>query len=186
MPRVLKVGALALAGAIIATVALGALYDVKPYVVPTNSMEPAIGNGDRILAISGSVERGDIVTVRPNGERTAVFVTTKTISSRTFVKRLIGLPGELVGARGGRVFVCAATVADAQNGHASGCRFLREPYAIGRTLPFTARIPSDRYLLLGDNRENSEDSRSWGPVLRSQIERRVVFRYWPLSRIGIP
>ena len=186
MPRVLKVGGLALGLAIVAAVALGALFDVKPYVVPSDSMVPSIGVGDRILSINGSVERGDIVTVHPNGENLAVFSTTKTISSRTFVKRLIGLPGDLVGAQGGRVFVCAAAVTDARNGSASGCRFLREPYAIGLTLPFMLRIPRDRYLVLGDNREDSEDSRSWGPVLRSQIERRVVFRYWPPSRIGIP
>ena len=186
MARVLKVVGLGLAVAIISAVALGALFDVKPYVVPSDSMVPSIGVGERILAIGGSVERGDIVTVRPNGENLAVFPTTKTVSSRTFVKRLIGLPGELVGAHAGRIFVCAPAVGDAQNGSASGCRFLREPYAIGRTLPFTLRIPRDRYLVLGDNREDSEDSRSWGPVLSSQIERRVVFRYWPPSRIGIP
>ena len=186
MPRALKVGGLVIGVALIAAVVLGALFDVKPYVVPSISMAPAIGRGERVLSIGGSVERGDIVTVRPNGENLAVFATTKTISSRTFVKRLIGLPGELVGAHAGRVFICTAAVTAAEKGAAQGCRFLREPYAIGRTLPFTMRVPRDRYLVLGDNRELSEDSRSWGTVLRSQIGRRVVFRYWPPARIGIP
>ena len=186
MPRALRIGGIVVAAATLTLVALCALTDMKPYVVPSASMSPGIRQGERIISIGGAIERGDVVTVRPNGDGTDVFATTETISSRTFVKRLIGEPGEVVGARAGRVFVCRPGVADAADGTAAGCRFLHERYALGSTLPFTTRVPRDRYLLLGDNREGSEDSRSWGTVLRSQIERRVVFRYWPPWRIGIP
>ena len=153
--------------------ALGGVFDVviegfayRTYKVPTESMVPTIGVGDHfmvdILGADDPLERGDIVIFRfpGNGER-------------DFVKRVIGLPGETVEIRGQAVSVDG--------------RELDEPYALHTTPgslpkrdefgPF--RVPEGTYFMLGDNRENSYDSRMFGPVERERITGRALYLYFP-------
>lgn len=101
----------------------------------------------------------------------------KPIEQKTnvrLVKRVIGVPGDEVDIRDGKVFV---------NG-----KVLDEPYVKGQTfqrdLQFPVRIPKDKFLVLGDNREVSKDSRSFGLIERCQIEGKAIFRFWPLNRFG--
>jgi signal peptidase I len=157
----------------------------KPYRIPTSSMEPTLhcavpGNGclgkssDRVIAASvvydfRSPARGDIV----------VFKAPELARSRceeggTFVKRIVGLPGELVTERRGIVYV--------------GGNQLIEPYIdpsrrdrLTRSWP---RVPKGQYFVMGDNRANSCDSREWGPVPRSSLIGPVVATYWPFGRFG--
>ena len=158
----------------------------KPYRIPSGSMEPTLhcakpGDfcrarfSDRVLVNRlayrfGSPKRGQIV----------VFKAPKAAAKcgageggSTFVKRLIGLPGELVSEREGFVSI---------DGKA-----LREPYVepgLRDHRTGSWRVPSGRYFLLGDDRANSCDSRVWGSVPRSSLIGPVIVTYWPPNRIS--
>jgi signal peptidase I len=158
---------------------------VNPYRIPTSSMEPTLhcarpqpgcesGYSDRVLANRfiyhfKDPERGDIV----------VFETPPAVEQHcsgggdVFVKRLIGLPGDVVAERRGRVFV-------------NGGR-LDEPYiGPGNRDARTGRwtVPRGEYFFMGDNREDSCDSRDWGSVPRANLVGPVFSVYWPPQRIG--
>ena len=86
------------------------LWFVKPYRVPSQSMEQTLHVGDRILAARflyhlTDPSRGDIIVFHPNGRGSDVFQTDHA-SSQNYVKRLIGLPNEWVGSSGGKVYIC--------------------------------------------------------------------------------
>jgi len=173
---------------------LGQAFVVKPYRVPTPSMVPTLEPGDRVLADRLSLDfsspsRGEIIVFHPPhckaGHNDSSGVCTspqldlrKGLAGTTFVKRVIGLPGETVWASGGHVWVKDPGKKPVQ---------LNEPYTHGQAttnLPRTA-IPSGYYLMLGDNRRISEDSRIWGLEPRDGLIGIARVRYWPLGRIGI-
>ncbi len=170
---------------------------LKPYRIPSASMEPTFEPGDRVLAAQhwyglGDPGRGDIVVFHPNGLGDAVFRSRRP-STRTFVKRVVALPGETAGTIAGRVYVCRRGVKPGAEAPAQtpGCAFLAEPYARGLTFqcdgeqPYGPEtVPAGEYLLLGDNRADSEDSRCFGTIPSGQIVGRVLVRYWPFGRIG--
>jgi signal peptidase I len=177
---------LTIAIAIAAVLAIKA-WVVNPYRIPSSSMEPTLhcargplNDGcearfsDRVLANRfiyhfKDPERGDII----------VFDTPPEAEQRcggaggTFVKRLIGLPGERIAQREGVIYINEAP--------------LREPYLDGRrdeaTFPERA-IPAGHYFMMGDNRGQSCDSRVWGAVPRSNLIGEVFAVYWPPQRIG--
>jgi signal peptidase I len=102
-------------------------------------------------------------------------VEQKCGAGGTFVKRLIGLPGEVVSERDGIVFIDG--------------KMLNEPYISPDRRDHEpprswARIAPDHYFFMGDNRSQSCDSRVWGTVPRSDLIGEVFFVYWPPSRIG--
>jgi len=136
--------------------------------VPSGSMEPTIMVGDRfwtdkLFLRFGSIARGDIVVFDP---------PPPIQSPYPFIKRVIGLPGETVEVRDGLVFI---------NGEALDEPYIAEPprYHYG---PVT--IPEGQYLVLGDNRNLSNDGHEWGLLDRDRIFARAVFRIWPFDRIG--
>ena len=175
--------------AVTIVVAIGVVLALKewvvaPYRIPSSSMEPALhcaqpGDGcrasysDRVLACRicldfSTPSRGDIVVFKTPPE-----AAQKCGEGGTFVKRLIGLPGETVSERSGYVFVDG--------------RALKEPYVKYRdTQSGSWRVPKGEYFFLGDNRAQSCDSRQWGSVPRGNLIGTVFFRYWPPNRIGIP
>lgn len=136
---------------------------VQPVKVEGIAMEPALKNGDRIL-IDRSVdklERGDIITFYYPIE-----------PSKSYLKRIVGLPGETVEIRDGKVLI---------NGEQ-----LDEPYVApenNRAMPGRKeiRLPVDSYYVLGDNRDNSNDSRVWGPLQRKFIYGKFVRKYYSTS-----
>jgi signal peptidase I len=155
-----------------------------PYRIPSASMEPTFhcGGGpgchgsfsDRVLANRFIYRFRD----PRRGERVVFHAPARAAvdcsGGGVFVKRLIGLPGDLVSERDGFVYV-------------NGQR-LDEPYvkaserdAMTKTWP---RIPSDHYFFMGDNRVNSCDSRVWGPVPRSALIGPVFAIYWPPHRLS--
>ena len=173
---------------------LGQAFVVKPYRVPTPSMVPTLEPGDRVLADRLTLDfsnpgRGDIVVFHPphclpgHNDSTGVCTTPDLklrsgLANTTFVKRVIGLPGETVWARGGHIFVKDKGKTAVQ---------LHEPYTDGQPtndLP-KERIPSGYYLMLGDNRSISEDSRTWGLEPRGGMIGIARVRYWPLGRLGL-
>jgi signal peptidase I len=174
---------------------LAQAYVIKPYQVPTPSMEPTLMVGDRVLADRLTLDfesphRFQIVVFHPptcvagHMAQGACNTTNRTfrngVSSTTYIKRVIGLPGETVWFAKGRVWV-----QDPGKTPFS----LSEPYVFGHNatagaaLPRT-HIPAGYYLMLGDNRAVSDDSRSWGLEPRAGIIGVARARYWPLSRIG--
>ncbi|EDX76428.1 signal peptidase I [Coleofasciculus chthonoplastes PCC 7420] len=139
--------------------------------IPSGSMEPTLQINDRLIIDKISYnfrqpQRGDIV----------VFSPTEALKQQNFkdafIKRVIGLPGETVEVKGGRVYV---------NDQALREQYIEEEpeYSYG---PVT--VPEDNYLVLGDNRNNSYDSHYWGFVPRDKIIGRAIVRFWPLNRVG--
>jgi signal peptidase I len=175
---------------------LAQAFVIKPYQVPTPSMVPTLQPGDRVLADRLTLDfenphRFQIVVFHPPScttghvDNTGVCTTTSRadrsgLAGTTYIKRVIGLPGDTVWSQGGKIWV-----KDAGKPPFS----LAEPYVFdhhpiaGRSLPRTT-IPSGFYLLLGDNRGVSDDSRSWGLEPRGGILGVARARYWPLGRIG--
>lgn len=132
--------------------------------VPSSSMENTIMKNDKIIGnrlayTFSEPERGDIVIIRDNEKK-----------NKLLVKRIIALPGEIVEVRDGLVYLnFSATPID-------------EPYAEALSFmeygPYT--VPNDSYFLLGDNRNNSNDSRFWADpfVYRKNIRAKVILKYW--------
>jgi signal peptidase I len=160
-------------------------YVVNPYRIPSSSMEPTFhcsaasgsgclgGSNDRVLANRfiwhfSDPERGDVVVFEAPAR-----AAQECGQAGTYVKRLVGLPGETVSATAGEVFI---------NGER-----LDEPYLEGEV--FTDDFPpttlaGDEFWMMGDNREASCDSRRWGAVAEERLVGPVFFVYWPLGRLG--
>jgi signal peptidase I len=175
--------AVTIVGAILIVLALKQ-WIVNPYRIPSSSMEPTLhcarpGPGceahfsDRVLACRicldfSSPSRGDIIVFKTPPE-----AAEKCGEGGTFVKRLIGLPGDVVQEKAGYVYV---------NG-----KPLKEAYIQkGRRDSQTGRwmVPKGEYFFMGDNRLQSCDSRQWGSVPRGNLIGTVFFVYWPPNRIG--
>jgi signal peptidase I len=187
LPRQWRVAidwAVTIIGAVLIVIGIKA-YVVNPYRIPSSSMEPTLhcarpSQGcearwsDRVLANRFIYHFRD-----PKRKEIVVFETPARAKALcgaggTFVKRLIGLPGDRWREDNGFIYI---------NG-----RRLDEPYIeddrrpLNETIP-ERRIPKDRYLMLGDNRESSCDSRRWGYVPRDNLIGPVFAVYWPPKRI---
>jgi signal peptidase I len=193
LPRGLRVTidwAVTIVGAV-AIVLVVKAYVVNPYRIPSSSMEPSLHCArpaagcearfsDRVLANRfiyhlREPRRGEIVVFETPPE-----AQVKCGAGGTFVKRLIGLPGETIEVRlergDGYVYV---------NG-----KKLREPYVrpdrrIQSTAMAPRKIPPNHYFMMGDNRSQSCDSRQWGPVVRDNVIGKVFATYWPPQRISL-
>ena len=167
-------------------------FIVKPYRVPSGSMEPTIAIGERMIAARftyrfSDPQRNQIVVFHPNGLGNQIY-DGPTASDETFVKRLIGMPGELIGAADGHVYVCSGkrpkdlqAVTDTL-----GCQVLDQPFVSSPQDDFgPTRIAADHYFMMGDNRSDSDDSRNWGSITREQMIGLAFMSYWPPSRISI-
>jgi signal peptidase I len=168
-------------GAIVAIAVLVALllriFVVQTFFIPSTSMYPTLKVGDRILVNKlayhlHGVGRGDIIVFKaPAGVRTKCD-TTDTV----LVKRIIGLPGETISDKDGRVYI---------NGKVLSEPWLPKHDSLTKTFPFApVHIGANRYFVMGDNRIYSCDSRYWGTVPRSSIIGKAEMRIWPLSRLG--
>jgi signal peptidase I len=168
-------------------------FIVKPYRIPSPSMVPTLDIGQRILAnrLAGNPGIGDIVVFHPpagassqicgnpqqgQGHPQACDEPTRQESSQTFIKRVVGLPGDRLQIINGRVI---------RNGKRESDPYIR-PCTIGEpcTFPQTIVVPPGDYFMMGDNRGVSDDSRFWGPVPGSWLIGTAFFTYWPPDRIG--
>lgn len=150
------------------TAVLIIVFLVQPVRVEGNSMQPRLHNDERIFVNKilyriSDIERGDIVVFWYPGN-----------TSKSFIKRVIALPGEMVEIRSGQVFI---------NGD-----LYREPYIVPKFRDESdfgpIQVPEGHYFVMGDHRNTSNDSRSWGTLSDNLIFGKAVFRYWPLSRLG--
>lgn len=154
---------------------LAAVFIVQPVVVEGTSMLPHLQDGERLLVNKliyykidsfewGHINRGDIVVFWYPNE-----------PDKSYVKRVIGLPGETVEVTNGKVFV---------NG-----KELVEDYVRGENNQTMVSFPPRKvdnhfYFVMGDNRDNSSDSRYWGVVPEKYIYGKAFFRYWKPNKIG--
>lgn len=146
---------------------------VQAFRLPTATMKPAIMQGDRIL-----VDKAIYKTSEPQRGDIVVFIYPEDIK-KIFVKRLIGLPGETVEIKDGRVLINGIALNDPSI--ASLYYYNRGDYAKkGQSI----RIPVASYFVLGDNSAESMDSRYWGFVPRNYIQGKAFKIYYPFDRSG--
>jgi signal peptidase I len=171
-------------------------FIVKPYQIPSASMEPTLDIGQRVLVnrflyhfTDPSI--GDIVVFNPpagaeRGNQCGVTAQagqpcptpTPDKASVNFIKRIVAGPGDTLSVVNGHPVV---------NGVAKTDEPYIKPCSPGGNcnLPTQITIPPDHYFMMGDNRGESDDSRFWGPVPRDWIIGKAFATYWPPNRIGI-
>ncbi|MHB1653105.1 MAG: signal peptidase I [Desulfitobacteriaceae bacterium] len=144
-------------------------FVVEARVIPTGSMLPTIQLQDRIIVDKFFFKRfdeirpGDIIVFRP---------PPKAHATEDFIKRVIGLPGDKIEIRNHITYV---------NGRA-----LDEPYILEKSKQNYGPVvvPEGSLFVMGDNRNNSDDSRIWGFLPVQNVTGRALFRYWPVNNFG--
>jgi signal peptidase I len=145
------------------------LFLYRPVKVEGTSMMPGLEDQERIFInqfvyrITGNIEHGD----------TVVFWFPHD-TNKSYIKRVIGIPGDAVRIDEGAVYV---------NGQRLEEPYVPDEYRDRQSMP-ERRVPASAYFVLGDHRSSSNDSRSWGLVPRNHIFGKAVFAYWPLEKMG--
>jgi signal peptidase I len=173
-------------------------FIVKPYQIPSASMEPTLDIGQRVLVdrVSyhfGDPDVGDVVVFHPPegavsdpqcgiphpppGE--VCPQPTDQEADTNFIKRIVAGPGDELSVKDGHPVVNGVMAKESfikacQDGPGPPCNY-----------PKPITIPPNEYFMMGDNRGSSDDSRFWGPVPRDWIIGEAFFTYWPPDRIGI-
>jgi signal peptidase I len=171
-------------------------YAVKPYRIPSGSMEPTLDIGQRVIVnrlstrLGDDPDSGDVVVFHPpttaegagrqceaRPERLSGQVCPRagsTEADATFIKRVVAGPGDRLMIIDGVPIVNGRPVeGDWATIPCESCDY-----------PTAITVPEDQYFMMGDNRPNSDDSRFWGPVPRDWIIGQAVFTYWPPDRVG--
>jgi signal peptidase I len=146
------------------------LFIYQPVRVEGTSMMPSLVDQERIFINKfiyrfglGDIERGDMVVFWFPGD-----------PSKSYIKRVIGLPGDAVEIRDGTVIVNDETLEE---------EYVPAEYRDLQSRPSMV-VPGEHFYVMGDHRSSSNDSRNWGPVARDQIYGKAVFVYWPLEKVG--
>ena len=170
-------------------------FVVKPFRIPSGSMEPTLAINQRVLVdrVTGHFSdpgRGDIVVFKPprGADNNTCGIAsepndghpcqkpTPGESSQNFIKRVVAVCGDRLKVLGGRVYL---------NGKPQREPFIRPDDACGIcNLKKEITIPPGYFFMMGDNRGQSADSREWGPVPKRYIIGQAFFTYWPIDRIG--
>lgn len=161
-------------------------YVVKPYRIPSDSMANTLVPQQRVLVDRlvyrfRPVRRGDIIVFR-----------CAPLANEVLIKRVVGLPGDLLALHDGQLYVNGAQASDSFVDRLDGVVEPTRP-ALSLTtndpsapwsLAQPYRVPAGHYYVMGDNRSDSDDSRYWGTVPSSAIIGQAFCTYWPLGRIG--
>jgi signal peptidase I len=145
----------------------------EPRFIPSDSMVPTLHTGDRLVVEKVSYRfdmpnRGDIIVFQPPKE----LQRQGYPKDQAFIKRIIATPGDIISISAGKVNL---------NGQPLQENYIAEPPILGMQ---SVQVPPDEYFVLGDNRNDSRDSRYWGFLPKQNIIGRAIFRFWPLDRIG--
>jgi signal peptidase I len=171
-------------------------YAIKPYRIPSPSMEPTLKVGDRVLVnrfshrLGAEPKVGQIVVFNPPSGADAMPARcgvvapvqspcpkpTPHASSQTFIKRVVGVGGDRIAVRDGHVLRNGVQESDGYTAPCAGGE--------GCDLPQAITVPAGSVFLMGDNRGNSDDSRFWGPVPLAWVIGQAVSIYWPPDRVG--
>lgn len=146
-------------------------FFIQAFFIPSESMVPTLQVHDRLLVAKvpfwwRGPERGEILVFKApqNADKDGI--------QRDYIKRLIGLPGETLEVRAGKVFINGTKLDEPYTAEDSNSDF-------GPIV-----IPPGHYFMMGDNRNRSADGRYWGPLDRNRIVGKAWFRFWPLDKIG--
>lgn len=138
----------------------------QPFYIPSGSMKPTLTEGDRIIVNKityrfSKPQRGDIMVFK-------YPINPK----RDFIKRIIGLPGETILIKDSALYINE--------------NFIEQPF-LPKGLKYPdfgpIKIAENQYFMMGDNRNNSEDSRFWGTLPKQNIIGKAMFIYWPVNRL---
>ena len=145
------------------------IFIVQPVKVEGTSMQPQLADQDRIFVNRfiyrfKEIDRGDVV----------VFWYPKD-QTKSFIKRVIGVPGDSVEIRRGAVLINDELIEEP---------YLKREFRDSQSFNKVV-VPDGEYFVLGDHRDSSNDSRSWGFVDKSLIYGKAIFSYWPVSHVGM-
>ena len=148
-------------------------FIAEPRYIPSDSMLPTLETGDRLVIekISyrfTSPKFGDIVVFQPPPE----LQRRGYSQDQAFIKRIIGTPGDTLKIDDGKVYL---------NGNILQENYIKEPPLQAFQL---VRVPQNQYFMMGDNRNDSNDSRYWGFLPKKNMIGNAIFRFWPPGRIG--
>jgi signal peptidase I len=148
-------------------------FVAEPRYIPSESMLPTLEIGDRLI-----VEKLSYYTHLPKRGDVIVFSAPPELqkqgfeADQVFIKRVIGLPGDTIEIKNGRVFVDRELLTESYLAEAPN-------YAMSPMV-----VPPAQFFVMGDNRNNSNDSHVWGFLPKANIIGHACFRFWPLERLG--
>ncbi|MEM7556613.1 MAG: signal peptidase I [Cyanobacteria bacterium P01_A01_bin.84] len=148
-------------------------FIAEPRFIPSDSMVPTLLTGDRLVIekVSYRFEKpsfGDIIVFQPP----QTLQKQGYLKDQAFIKRIIGEPGDAIAVEKGKVY---------RNGEVLQENYIKEPPIQDFV---EKKVPDNEYFVMGDNRNDSNDSRYWGSLPEENIIGRAVFRFFPLNRIG--
>jgi signal peptidase I len=148
-------------------------FVAEPRYIPSESMLPTLEVGDRLIVeklsyYSHSPQRGDIIVFAPPPQ----LQEQGYLEDQAFIKRVIGIPGDTVEVANGRVSINRQVTIEPYI--AESPNYAMSPMA----------VPAGQLFVMGDNRNNSNDSHVWGFLPQGNIVGHACFRFWPLERFG--
>jgi signal peptidase I len=148
-------------------------FVAEPRYIPSESMLPTLEIGDRLIVEKLSYythlpQRGDIIVFAPPIQ----LREQGYLEEQAFIKRVIGVPGDKIEVKNGGVYVDGARLSEAYIAKAPN-------YAMSPTI-----VPPDQLFVMGDNRNNSNDSHVWGFLPKGNVIGHACFRFWPIDRFG--
>lgn len=149
------------------------VFIAEPRYIPSDSMVPTLDVGDRLVVEKVSYRfhpphQGDIIVFDPPVQLQFQGYT----ADQAFIKRIIGEPGQIVAVQGGTVYVDGVPLAEEYIAEAP-------EYEMPPVL-----VPAGQFFVMGDNRNNSNDSHVWGFLPQENIIGRAIYRFFPLERVG--
>lgn len=155
------------------------IFIVQPHQVNGHSMDPNLQTGEYLLTEKVSYrfhepQRGEVIVFKAP-------LNACIGDNCDYIKRIIGLPGDTVKVAEGKIFVNGEQLDESKYLSASVITGAAEATVGNKEI----KLAADEYFVCGDNRQQSSDSRSWGPITRDSIIGRAFFSYWPVSTIGL-